>query len=282
MHSNPRKQRYSLMKKSILKMSLDIVMIIVLVLLYNSHVANLIFHEVAGLLVCGLFVIHCLLNRKWIIDVSKKLCSKSLPFKTKFGYSLNILLCITFIILIISGINTSQILFPSNSHGSIWRGIHHQAAALSIILVGVHIALHWSFIANMAKKTLHIPPTISSRICIIMVGIIFCFGSYNLITSNFKNWLIEPFTNQSKQTTHTASHSIEVYVAKDSENKSAKNNSTPAESKSQEPKSVDTSPLIVLDTITTYLSIIGVFVIATYYFEKILIKRNKMIMPTQR
>ena len=248
-------------------MLLDIVMIIILVLLYNSHVANLIFHEVAGLALCGLFIIHCLLNRKWIIGVSKKLFNKSLPFKTKFGYSLNILLCITFIILIISGINTSQILFPSNSHGSIWRGIHHQAAALSIILVGMHIALHWSFIASMTKKALHIPPTISSRICIIVVMIIFCFGSYNLISSNFKNWLIEPFTTQSKQATP---NSKENHAPKDNENKT------------QEAKSVDTSPLVVLSTITTYLSMISVFVILTYYFEKFSVKRNKIIMRPQR
>ena len=54
------------MRKNTIKMALDIIMIVILTLLYNSHVASMGFNEIAGLGILGLFIIHCLLNVKWI------------------------------------------------------------------------------------------------------------------------------------------------------------------------------------------------------------------------
>ncbi|MDR1699583.1 MAG: DUF4405 domain-containing protein, partial [Lachnoclostridium sp.] len=120
------------MKKNMIKMVLDIVMLGILALLFNSHVAAMAFHEIAGLSLCGLFVIHCLLNIKWIISVSKRFFSKSLAIKVRIGYIVNLLLLVTFTFALISGINTSQVLFPSLAQGGIWRGIHHFCGAISI------------------------------------------------------------------------------------------------------------------------------------------------------
>ena len=107
------------MKKNTVKMLLDIVIIAILALLYNSHVTVLAFHEIAGLGLFGLFIIHCLLNIKWIIAVSKRFFSKPIAPKVRIGYIVNLLLLITFIFEIISGIFTSQILFPSFALGGI-------------------------------------------------------------------------------------------------------------------------------------------------------------------
>ena len=249
------------MKKNMWKMILDIVMILILVLLYNSHVANLIFHELTGLIVCGLFIVHCFLNRKWLIGISRKFFTASLPFKTRFGYVINLFLLITFTMLIVSGINTSQVLFPANATGGIWRGLHHQAGAISILLVGIHLGLHWGFILHMAKKTFPLSAKIALKISPLLVVAIVLFGSYHLATGSFKNWLSEPFVTQTKTeqpVTHDSSGSSEIHTAKEGEHKTG-----------GDFKVVDTTPFLVLNTITTYLSMIGVFTIVTYYSEKL-------------
>ncbi|UOE74831.1 DUF4405 domain-containing protein [Parageobacillus thermoglucosidasius] len=30
-----------------------------------------------------------------------------------------------------------------------WRNIHHFFSAISIILVGIHLGLHWNFVSNV-------------------------------------------------------------------------------------------------------------------------------------
>jgi hypothetical protein len=181
------------MKKNVIKMILDIIMIVILAMLYNSHVADLSFHEIAGLGIFGLFIIHCLLNVKWITGISKRFFSKSLAPKVRIGYIVNLLLAVTFIFIIISGICTSQVLFPSNSHGSVWRGIHHFCAAISIILVGIHVGLHWSFISGMVKKVVSLKEDTRKIGARILLVIVLSLGIYSITTSSFTNWLVEPF-----------------------------------------------------------------------------------------
>ncbi len=128
-------------------------MALLLILMYSKNIISLSFHELGGLFVCGLFLIHCLLNWKWITGVSKRLLDKKLPFKTKLGYALNVLLFITMTFIAVSGIMISETVFTSISGESIiWRIGHFFAAAAAIILIGIHIGLHWSFIKSMFAR----------------------------------------------------------------------------------------------------------------------------------
>ena len=36
--------------------------------------------------------------------------------------------------------------------GGIWRGLHETSANIAVILLGLHIALHWQWIVNMVKR----------------------------------------------------------------------------------------------------------------------------------
>lgn len=182
-------------KKNTIKILLDVVMTGILVLLYNSHVFALAFHEIAGLSLAGMFIIHCLFNKKWITSVTSKFFGKGLAPRVRIGYVINFLLLVSFTFIIISGILTSQVLFPSATENkdSVWRGIHHFFAAMSIILVGLHIGLHWGFITGMFKKIIRIPAKITKPLSIGLLVIILAFGCYSIATSSFRWWLVEPF-----------------------------------------------------------------------------------------
>lgn len=296
------------MKKNMIKMILDIVMIVILALLFNSHVAAMSFHEIAGLGVFGLFIIHCLLNIKWITAISKRFFSKSLAVKVRIGYIVNLLLAVTFIFVIISGISTSQVLFPADSHGSVWRGIHHFSGAISIILVGIHLGLHWSFVSGMFKKVVKIKEVIRKPIAIILLLVVLSFGVYSTVTSSFTSWLVEPFVTSVKDEGERIDHNTPTEPESDTDNQSTEetaeksedgkvggdmNDHTPKEGENKAPhssvpgnggankehddstKTVDTNVFIFINTIAKFISIIGVFAAVTYYIEKLFMRKKK-------
>ena len=183
------------MRKNIIKISLDVVMAGILILLYNSHAISLAFHEIAGLFLFGLFVIHCLLNRKWVTSITAKFFSKSIAPRVRFGYIIDLMLLVSFVLIIISGISTSQVLFPAiaQAKDSPWRSVHHFFAALSIILVGIHLGLHWNFVTGMLKKAIRIPQKLAKLLGIGLLVVVLVFGTYSTVASSFTGWLAEPF-----------------------------------------------------------------------------------------
>jgi len=295
-------------KKNIVKILLDVVMTGILVLLYNSHVFALAFHEIAGLILSGLFIVHCLFNKKWITSITTKFFKKGLAPRVRVGYIVNTLLLIAFVFIIISGIKTSQVLFPAavENKGSIWRGIHHFSAAISIILVGVHIGLHWSFVSGMWKKVSHIPAKVTRPISIILLIVVLSFGSYSIASSSFLPWLAEPFTsagshsNQTEQfvpgeeaTTEndivsedtektedeskSAAGDYNNHPPKSGENKDVNQTENPGTATTEssrhpegEKKSESGGVSVIANTVATHLSIMSVFAAIAYYLEKLL------------
>ena len=85
------------MSKKMVKGLLDLVLVVLLVLLYNKNVISMAFHEVGGLILCGLFLIHKGLNLSWIKAVGKKLFTprrvRALQGHDVFGYRLLGMLC---------------------------------------------------------------------------------------------------------------------------------------------------------------------------------------------
>lgn len=181
--------------KNGIKILLDSMMIILLVLMFNKNVISMSFHEIGGLVVCGLFVIHMLLNYKWIIGVSKKLFSRGLKFKTRLGYMINVLLLLVMAFIGVSGILISKTIFSGiSSNNMFWKIGHQVVAGYGIILVGIHIGLHWDFLRNHFKKFIKIPIKIEKTLGMICAVLIMVYGMYSMGTSNFTRWLVSPFT----------------------------------------------------------------------------------------
>ena len=227
------------MKKNIIKIILDVIMISILVLLYNSHVFAMAFHEITGLVIGSLFIIHCLFNKKWIAAITTKFFSKSLAPRIRIGYIIDLLLVISFLLIIISGIRTSQVLFPMLADGkdSPWRSVHHFFAGVSIILVGVHLGLHWDFVSNMLKKMLRIPQKVSKPLGIALLAIVLIYGAYSIPTSSFTGWLTEPFSSTVKNESDTgekgSTPDSDTHTPKKGENKGNGNSGTKADESKQ-------------------------------------------------
>ena len=254
-------------KRNVIKLLLDIVMAGTLALLYNSHVFALGFHELAGLILAGLFVVHCLFNKGWIASVSARLLSKGLPIRVRIGYLIDALLAVTFGLIILSGILTSQVLFPAavQNKNSAWRGIHHCAAAVSLILTGVHIGLHWRFIAGMGKKWFRMPAKLSRVLCLALLAALLSSGIYHIASGSFLPWLAEPFSRSAQLQREGRPGDVGDRQPKSNENK---------EERRGESKSEGSSAMGALSTAATYLSIMSVFAAVAHYLNTVKILRR--------
>jgi len=175
------------------KLMLDIVMAVLLFTLFSTSVAGLAFHEVTGLVIFGMAVIHLILNWKWIWTFTKKFFSKGIPFKTRFGYVLNVLLLISFTMIIVTGIMISRTVLvgflPRVADAQV---MHYFFSALSLVIVGIHTGLHWDFIKTMFGKLIKMPAKLGFVLSTVALVSILAFGSYSLVTSRFTQWIAGP------------------------------------------------------------------------------------------
>ena len=179
------------------KIALDVVMFLILVLLYKAKVLTLTYHEVAGIGILLVFLIHCLFNWRWIAHNAKKLFSSETPARTKFSYWISIALVVSFLIIVISGVFISKVLFKEqiealNMDTSIFRTLHLFFSALSLILVGIHLGLYWPMVKGFFRKTWKVPAAIAKPVSYVLLAAIVIFGAYSVPTSGFSEWLLCP------------------------------------------------------------------------------------------
>ncbi len=169
--------------KNLLKVLFDLLMVFLFVGLYDANATGTVFHEIVGLILFALFVIHIFYNRKWVIQVGKKLFGRGLKKRLKVMYGLNICLLLAFGLVLVSGIRISHILFPSDVKASdIWMTLHIASALITIVLIAVHLGLHWKFIVNVAKKHLQIPEHLKKVLLITSIVTIVAIGVYGTVT----------------------------------------------------------------------------------------------------
>ena len=176
-------------KKTILpKILLDILLIIVLITLYSKNVISLMYHEVAGLAILGLFVIHLVFNRKWFTTMLKKIVSKGLSARARILSIVDVLLILSWLAVLITGILVSKKVFTIQiSSLNPW---HFFVSAVAMILTGIHFGLHWKYFWGFLGKKIRLNKVIALVLTVIIAG----FGVYNLVTSSFGRWLVAPFS----------------------------------------------------------------------------------------
>ena len=179
------------------KIILDVLMFVALILLYRAKVLTLTYHEVVGLGILLVFLVHCLFNRNWVVASTKKLFSPFTPARTKFSYWLSVALVVSFIIIAVSGIFISKVLFREQIEGlaldtSLFRTLHLFFSAVSLILVGMHLGLYWGIVKGFFKKKIPALASAPKALCYVALAAVVAFGVYSVPTSGFGSWLLCP------------------------------------------------------------------------------------------
>lgn len=182
------------------KIILDIIMFIIMFLLMKLLFTGILLHEILGIVVFILFVIHNLFNLKWIKTMTKNIFTgNKINSKIKLRYFIDILLFIDITIIVFTGIAISQILFVDLfKYNVIFSDIHHLSAAIGFMLIVLHTLLHYLEIKAIFKKKINDNKDNKLKIAyyyIILIGIIILPISV-MATKNFINYLIKPFKTE--------------------------------------------------------------------------------------
>lgn len=183
------KKRLTAGQSRALKLVLDAIMLILLVLMYKKQVISMEFHEIGGLALIGLFVIHHLVNARWIGSATKRLFAKGTPGMVRARYIVDALLLVAFLTIGITGILINKTLFEIHIAGNA-QTLHYFASAMAIILMGVHLGLHADYIFGKlfragANKLVKMATAVALA-CLV------AFGGYSLFTTQFVRYLTAP------------------------------------------------------------------------------------------
>lgn len=134
---------------------LDLGLALAFVIEMEEHFTGLQNHELLGLGFAALFTIHLILHWKWVVNIVRHFF-KRLFHESRFNFILNLSLLIALLVVTVSGIAISRTLgltFSGVDHQSMER-IHKLGSQFVLILVGLHVAMHWKWIADHAWKYL--------------------------------------------------------------------------------------------------------------------------------
>lgn len=238
-------------KKNIIKLVLDIAMTILFITFFNKNLISFKFHIISGYIFAGFILVHIILNKKWIINISKRLLDKNLKVRTKLSYMISFVLFIDITLIILSGV----LMMKSSNYDRLmfWKMMHFGASYISIVFIGIHVGFYWNFVMNMFKKILKLKDRNKNYkgIFKIITIIILVFGINKINSVNYFNKIINT-------TTYVIQH-IEPQEIKQPEVNSYKKNSSS-----------------FTNLVFTYGSIISVFGICTYYGDMYIKRYNNV------
>jgi len=142
-------------KASKTRVILDLFFFILMIAVLIPQSTGIDIHEWLSFLILIPFFLHLMINWNWIAINTKKLFKKQLR-KTKFDYFFNWILYIDMLLVTVSGIVISESALPAIgitfNINPFWTIIHNASATLFIVLLGIHLALHWKWIVTTLQK----------------------------------------------------------------------------------------------------------------------------------
>ncbi|MDD3336890.1 MAG: DUF4405 domain-containing protein [Eubacteriales bacterium] len=171
------------------KYGFDVILLIVLALMYEKNALGMSFHEIGGLALIGFFLIHILFNWRWVIGAAKRLFKRDCPVRIKLSFLLSTGLFISFLLILLSGIGMSKVVFRDSGFVFGGKTIHYFCAALALLCVGGHVGLHAKQILTFFKRH-GVRIAAFALLCVLL-----SFGIYGLVSSSVPRYLLMPFSS---------------------------------------------------------------------------------------
>ena len=164
------------------RMTLDLLMIVLLPMLMGYSLVGELYHEIIGVAMGVLFTVHIILNRKWIASLFKG----SYHARRIMTTAVNFLLMICVLTSMASGIFLSKHIFRFlgiTFGAGLMRTLHMLAAYWGFLLMSFHAGTHGGqMIGKIRKKSLK--HTIAAGFLLISA-----YGVYAFIRRGFADYL---------------------------------------------------------------------------------------------
>jgi hypothetical protein len=123
----------------------------------NTPLTGIFIHEWLCVALAVLLALHSALYWDWTIRVFKHFVRKLLDM-SRLNLVLDVLLFLMFVAVMLTGVMESRVVLPtlglSAPAGITWRILHSLTAKLLLLVVGVHVGLHWRWIVYTTRQWL--------------------------------------------------------------------------------------------------------------------------------
>lgn len=155
------------------KLIVDILMFILMLLEFSRLFTGAFLHELIGIVLLILVIVHLILNKNYILNIRKA----KYNVRSIIMLITNILLIISFLLTIVLGILSSQeTLTFLNIHNLTIVKLHKILGNVSLIIIGVHLGINFNAMFGKITKL------IKNNIVNYILGIvIIIFGVYSSI-----------------------------------------------------------------------------------------------------
>lgn len=181
-------------RKILFKLAIDMVMTVIMLAAMASQLTGNTIHELLGVSLLALFIVHSVLNRRWYQTVLKRKHNTRRILNT----AVNLLLLVMVLMLMVSSVMISRILFafiPVDG-GLIARQMHILATYWGLIFISIHIGMHWRMVIGAARKILGITSLdryskFALRVMAVLVAV---YGAYAFFARDVGSRLILYYT----------------------------------------------------------------------------------------
>lgn len=179
------------MKKTWHRLLLDVIMLLGLASLYSDKVVSMAYHEIGGVVLGVVFLLHLVFNFKWIKSVFVKVFCRGVLWRTRLLALVDVLLLVSWGMVIYSGACISKVVFSFRAMGQ-WKMLHFFFAALSLVLTGIHLGFHVKYLGVHIKKLLPLPGLVKKILVVVLSVVILVFGFMNYNDSELGRWISMP------------------------------------------------------------------------------------------
>jgi hypothetical protein len=143
------------MNRNMLNLAIDLGVFAAFLAATAPHFTGMAVHEWLGLALGAGLLTHLLLHWQWVAAVTRRFFGAT-AWSARLNYLLNTLLFVAFTAIIVTGLMISEAVLPlfglAASQGGSFKQIHKLASDATLFLVGLHVALHWSWIVKMLGR----------------------------------------------------------------------------------------------------------------------------------
>ncbi|HEY4215782.1 MAG TPA: DUF4405 domain-containing protein [Gemmatimonadaceae bacterium] len=112
-------------------------------------------HEWIGVSFIVLFILHVWASWSWITMTWRRARSGTGP-RARLNFLLNSALCVMMVVVITSGLVISQYVLPAvgirTDDSQRWEQLHNFTSSLLLGVIGLHVALNWSWIKGAIRR----------------------------------------------------------------------------------------------------------------------------------
>ena len=138
-----------------IRLGIDLVLLVSMLIAISPAVTGIPVHEWVGFLVLVPILFHLVADWRWIVNTTKRLFKRQ-PGEVRFNYLINWIQFVLLLLATVSGIVISEVVLPA--FGLVipvdhyWIAMHEISAGVLTVFLGIHVAMHWRWLANAFRR----------------------------------------------------------------------------------------------------------------------------------